>query len=296
MKKYSPSTIIFIIYLIAIVFLMLYKSVSLTPDRLLIVFLLGVIVLAKSKLKSFVKDWLPFVGLLLGYEILRGLADGFGFKVHSQILIQAEESLFGFLPTIKLQEIFYQPAIVHWYDVFFMLTYFTHFLYPFLIALYLWFNNREFFQKFTSALLLTSFSAFIFFTLFPTMPPWMAGQDKIILPIHKIINETLDKTRLNHSLSTFYQKLNPNPVAAFPSLHSGYVTLSLLTLLAYSPIIGLAFLPLPLAIWFGTVYMGEHYVVDLLGGALLAIICFIIVFKNEGIVRFLKTLMSRRQS
>ena len=80
MKKYSPSTIIFIIYLVVIVFLMLYKSVSLTPDRLLIVFLLGVIVLARSKLKSFLKDWLPFVGLLLGYEILRGFADGFGFR------------------------------------------------------------------------------------------------------------------------------------------------------------------------------------------------------------------------
>jgi len=293
MKKYGPSTIIFIIYLVSIVLLMLYKSVSLTPDRLLIVFLLGVIVLARSKLKSFLKDWLPFVGLLLGYEILRGFADGFGFKVHSQILIQAEGFLFGFLPTIKLQEIFYQPAIVHWHDVFFMLVYFTHFLYPFLIALYLWFNNREFFQKFTSALLLTSFSAFIFFTLFPTMPPWMASQNKIIPPVHKIINETLDKTQLNHSLSTFYQKLNPNPVAAFPSLHSGYATLALLALLEFSPLAGLAFLPLPLAIWFGTVYLGEHYVVDLIGGAVLAIVCFVLVFKNEGLYRFLKTLISK---
>ena len=45
--------------------------------------------------------------------------------------------------------------------------------------------------------------------------------------------------------------------------------------------------------WTSFVYLGEHYVVDLIGGAVLAIVCFVLVFKNEGLYRFLKTLISK---
>lgn len=278
-KKPDLTTLLFLTYLTVIIVLMIYKSISLTPDRLFLIFLLGAIVLKKTK--SFLKDWVPFIGLLLSYEVLRGFADAINTKVNFYPMIIWEEKIFGILPTIQLQHALYQPNVVHWYDVLFMLVYFMHFVYPLLIGLYFWFNNRGYYKKFVISLLLISFSAFIFFVSFPTAPPWLASEKGYIPEVHKIINETLNKTNANHSVSTFYQKLNPNPVAAFPSLHSGYVTLTLLILFDYSLVAGLLFLPFPIALWFGVIYLGEHYVVDIMAGAILALFCYLVVFKSN---------------
>lgn len=280
-KGTDPTAFIFFIYLFAIIALMIYKGVSLTPDRLFLIFLLGII--ATGRIKVFLKDWIPFIGLILAYEVLRGFADGIGFTVHFDSLINWEKSLFGSLPPLELQKRFYSTDKVAWYDVFFSVVYFLHFVYPLLIALVFWFKSRNLYKKFVTALLFISFSGFVLYVLYPTAPPWLASNQGYIKPVHKVINDTLQKTNSPHSISYFYQRLNPNPVAAFPSLHAAYAALGFLALFNFSAVFGLAFLPLAISIWVGIVYLGEHYIVDALAGFVLAYVCFILVYKFNSL-------------
>jgi membrane-associated phospholipid phosphatase len=78
-----------------------------------------------------------------------------------------------------------------------------------------------------------------------------------------------------HSFPTIYNHMNPNPVAAVPSLHAAYPTLDLLFVWRlFGWRFGLPFAVYPLSVWVGVVYMGEHYVVDVLLGILYAVVIF----------------------
>ena len=60
--------------------------------------------------------------------------------------------------------------------------------------------------------------------------------------------------------------VNPNGVAAFPSLHAGYPFLAFLVLRrAFGRIAWLAFAYACL-VWWAIVFTGDHYMIDVLGG------------------------------
>ncbi|MCC6793425.1 MAG: hypothetical protein IT336_17205, partial [Thermomicrobiales bacterium] len=97
----------------------------LTPDRIAILLLAGAAVLGQGK--AFIRDWGPFVLLLFGYELMRGVADNMTDlgtltrddhgNVQLDWLIDLDKALFlGHLPSIWLQDRLYEPGTVHWYD------------------------------------------------------------------------------------------------------------------------------------------------------------------------------------
>ena len=64
----------------------------------------------------------------------------------------------------------------------------------------------------------------------------------------------------------------PVPVAAVPSLHAAYALLTVLIALSWRRRVGLALLPYPILMWFSIVYLGDHYVVDILAGVAVALV------------------------
>src|SRR5262249_15019553 len=72
---------------------------------------------------------------------------------------------------------------------------------------------------------------------------------------------------------TLAQSFDVNPVAAMPSLHAAFP--SLVTLFGFECFGGYGFLLLAYAcaMCFAIVALGEHYVVDVLAGILLAVLC-----------------------
>ena len=70
--------------------------------------------------------------------------------------------------------------------------------------------------------------------------------------------------------SLYYDSLDPNPVAANPSLHSALPFIGFLALRTLRP--GLAWLALAWCglVWLSVVYLGEHYVLDVVTGVGLA--------------------------
>lgn len=290
MGRQNVITFLLIGYLAVVVILMLSRNVSITPDRLFIFLLFAAIII--GRLKSFLRDWVPFLALLLAYEMLRGFADNH-FPVHVASLINTERALFGgYLPTEVLQGLFYRAGAIGWQDIGATVIYFLHFPLPLAFAFFLWLKNKQHYYKFVIALLVLSFGGFITFLLFPAAPPWYASQEGLI-SITKITNLVVDKLSWTWNLSYFYSHLNPNQVAAIPSLHAAYPTLILLAIRRYDKKLFWFFLPYPPAVWLSTVYLGEHYVIDIIAGVVYALAAYHLVYNFAAVKKFASNLVPK---
>jgi len=113
----------------------------------------------------------------------------------------------------------------------------------------------------------------VFFALFPTAPPWMAGEQGLLPHTPRLALEGWDSLGLKTiALLLDSGQKSVNLVAAIPSLHGAHCLLVVIFLWRLVPRWIRPVLPLyPLAMCFTLVYGGEHYIVDvLLGWALVA--------------------------
>jgi len=252
------------VYLGLIFGVMLWRGISIEPQWVVLALLLVAVALGRGR--AFLTDWLPFLVLFFGYEIMRGFAAKTGFAPHD--VSGLERALFaGTLPTITLQHWFYDPSRIAIWDWAGMVLYFLHFPLPIVVGFVFWVNDRGHYWRFISALLLMSFVAFVTYLFFPTEPPWIANQAD---GVHKVINETVDKWGVAYIVSPFYSNLNPNKFAAFPSLHAAFPALTALyAWRRYRPL-AIGLIVYTACVWLAIVYLGEHYFVDALAGLVYA--------------------------
>jgi membrane-associated phospholipid phosphatase len=85
---------------------------------------------------------------------------------------------------------------------------------------------------------------------------------------------------------TVYDFIQPNKFAAFPSLHSALPWLIALFALKIGKGKALPILIFPLGVWFSAVYLGEHYIVDVIGGVAYATVAFILAEKLIPYIQF----------
>ncbi|OGY29150.1 MAG: hypothetical protein A3F35_03110 [Candidatus Woykebacteria bacterium RIFCSPHIGHO2_12_FULL_45_10] len=298
MKKFfafivSPKRNQFV-YLIVLAYLgllsgyLLWHRMWFSPDHFFLAGIVAAMFLGGTL--QFLKDWVPFILLFLGYESMRGLAPILNSNVHIYELINADKWLFGYIPTIRLQEILYRPGSPQWYDFLAILFYTLHFVVPFTSAFFFWLVNKKFFKEFTVALIILSFAGFITYVLYPAMPPWMASERGYIPHLVKVMDATVVYKGQSLALPTIYKLFRGNEVAAMPSLHAAYALLVFLFFVRYYKKRGLLLLPYVLGVWFSVVYLGEHYVIDVIFGALYAALIFALVVNKELIFSKLASL------
>lgn len=276
MSKYRVLTHgIFITYIIGITALMIWQGVALTADRFAIVFLLYASLIIR-KTRSFLFDWIPFMLILFSYEFLRGFSDNLGQVSHIQELIYADKILFGFIPTIELQKYFFNPKSLKLYDYIATIIYLMHFVLPETFAFILWVKKKAYFRQFVIGLLLLSYGGLLTYAIYPATPPWLANEQGSLPGVEKIMFYTSQSFTVKFNIPTLYYSLNPNLVAAIPSLHAAYSTLVLLFALSFFGRKALLILPYVLAVWLSIVYLGEHYVIDVIIGIIYAVIFFAI--------------------
>ncbi len=257
-------------YLAAATGIMIWRRMVVTPDYMLV--LLVPVALLSGRIVRFAGDWLPFLALLLAWEAMRGFASHGGFPVHTGGL-RVEQALFGgAIPTVALQHWASSIGLNHSLDPVTTVFYFLHFPVTAVIGVAFWLRDRGRFLQYTTALLVMSFAAFVVFLIFPTAPPWWAAWHGQFTGMWRIFQYTLPST-----LSPFYQSLDPNPVAAVPSLHAAYPFLGYLIARQIWPRGSLVLLGWCFAIWFSVVYLGEHYVFDVLVGIAWATGAFLVV-------------------
>jgi hypothetical protein len=264
-------------YIVLLSALMLARGVSITPDVLLIALGLAAVIVGRGRL--FLRDWIPFIGLFFAYELMRGYADNFGASIHVADVIAAERLIsFGQLPTQVLQGWLHPASGVDLLAVAGTVFYFLHFPQPLAVGFFLWLRHRRVYYDFVAALIVLSMAGFATYLLLPVAPPWWA-QEHGYLPtangVPAILHlkdqgfETMARAlgfdgRYIYSYAIY--DINPNEVAAFPSLHAAYPFLAFLFARRTFGRIGWSMLVYSVGVWFSIVYLGEHYVVDILGG------------------------------
>lgn len=230
-----------------------------------------------KRAQRFMKDWFPFVALLMAYGTMRGITDNIANIVHVTEPIKAELCLFGTIPTVMLQQ-FYRTPILDWVGALF---YSLHFLVPFVFGFVLWNRSSENYRKYTVALLITSYSALITFLAYPSAPPWFGiDAERILFQMDGVIGVPL--------YATIYGFIAPNPFAAIPSLHAAYPWLIFLYAIKIKRIKAFPLLFFPFGVWFSTVYLGEHYVVDLIAGVIYSTVAYFLAEKLTACHTFIR--------
>jgi membrane-associated phospholipid phosphatase len=255
------------------------------PDSWALLLLVGAVALGRWK--SFLRDWVPLVALIFGYELLRGFAGtvvegnrlvpSYDGAVHYQWLLSTDRWLFGGrTPTLLLQRALYDPGVTHWYDALAGLIYSLHFALPLVFSYVLWLRDRQWFRRFMINLLVMTYSTFIMFLLFPTAPPWLVNVWGFLPGIQDPFNQAGLGNQASSAFTTLtvWTKASPDPVAAFPSLHAAYPWLVLLFLVKLFGRRGWFFLLYNAALWFSIVYLAQHWVTDIIGGIAWATISF----------------------
>jgi len=277
LSLYKKAMLIFpILYLVGVSIYMIWHRAWFSPDQFFIVAIIAVILIG-GRTKQFLWDWIPVLLLLFGYEYLRGLAPLLTKNPNIWPMIQADQFLFGFLPTIKLQELLYSPTNTRWYDYIAVILYVSHFVIPMVTAFIFWMYNRRAFKHFTAGFLVLSYLAFVTYIIFPAMPPWMASNLGYIPPLQKIMDQVMASFSHPISVPTIYGFFGANLVAAVPSLHAAYPFLIFLFIRQQIAWLGYLISPYVLGVWFSVVYLGEHYVIDVIIGIIYALIAFMII-------------------
>jgi membrane-associated phospholipid phosphatase len=108
----------------------------------------------------------------------------------------------------------------------------------------------------------------VYFAL-PTAPPWWASEQGLTgEPVRRIMVEVGEET-WKGAWPKMYEALGGNPWAAMPSLHFATSFAAALALAEAGKVEGVLGGAYSATLGFALVYLGEHYVTDLLAGALL---------------------------
>jgi membrane-associated phospholipid phosphatase len=107
----------------------------------------------------------------------------------------------------------------------------------------------------------------IAYFVIPTSPPWWASEQGLTGERVERIMIGVGEETWRSAWPKMYNALGGNPWAAMPSLHFATSTMAAIALTEAGPVEGAVGWGYALTLGFALVYLGEHYVADLLAGA-----------------------------
>jgi membrane-associated phospholipid phosphatase len=290
-------------YTALVVVLMVAAGVAITPDVMAVAFGLAAVLAGRGRL--FVRDWIPFIVLLLAYELMRGFADDVGMPLHAGDLARADRFIgLGSLPTQVLQDALHPASGVDAVALVATLVYMLHFTLPILTGFALWLWRRPHYYDFVAALIVLSMAGFTTYLLLPAAPPWYVADQGLLngpdgTPVITYLKPVAFDVIANalgfdghYVYSLAFGSVNPNLVAAFPSLHCAYPFLSFLVLRRAFGRIGWLALGYTALVMFSVIYTGDHWLIDGLAGIAYAYVAYYAVIHAPA---HLRRLRSRRR-
>ena len=148
-RRPGPLVAVSLAYLLLVSGVMIWRGISVSPDYLLLI--LVPVALLSGRFLGFLRDWVPFIALFLGYEAVRGIAPKSGIPVHYRFVISVDKALFG--GTDPSQWLQAHLGSLHWLAIACTVVYFCHFVIPITVGMVLWLVDRVQFLRFTVALL-----------------------------------------------------------------------------------------------------------------------------------------------
>lgn len=201
-------------------------------------------------------------------------------NTHFSYPIVADRALgLGELPTVRLQRALAQvgPEGAEWsaLDRALVWAHWSWFMVPHGSLVYILVRRPERFARAATM----SYAVFdigaSFYWLAPTAPPWYAAAEAMpgahrVPEVRRMMVE-YGELFWQDGWGPLYSVFGGNPLAAMPSLHFATSLMAALLLAEVGPLPGAFGFSYLFALGFALVYLGEHYLVDLLAGAALTV-------------------------
>ena len=186
----------------------------------------------------------------------------------------------GTTPTARLQGWLFDGHL-RWHDHALIFLHSLHFAVPLALLFAVWLTCRPFFIQAAAALLATSFAAALVFLVFPAAPPWLAVRAGLLHGVVRI--RALDEAQGAHGTLQASVRRQPRRRGSLPAR-------GLLAARRFDRVADVATPDatgdrLRHAMHFSVVYLGEHYVSDLIAGDALALVAWWAVGRSRFAVR-----------
>ncbi|NQT62539.1 MAG: phosphatase PAP2 family protein [Candidatus Marinimicrobia bacterium] len=235
---------------IAVNFLRIFASALFTY-----LFCRSIIYHAENKVFQFIRDFVPFLFVLVIYFNLQDTIFILNPSDIHHTLVNMDGELFGFQPTVWAEQ-YYHPRLT---DLF-SLSYLNYYIMtPILLGLLYLKKQTENFRVVLLTMMISYFIGFISYIIFPASSPYLVIPELYEVDIWK-------DTSFFSWLTYTIVDMSPHRVRdAFPSMHNAIALLTIIMAWRYHRVYFWIQLPLAVALPFATVYLRYHYVVDIIG-------------------------------
>lgn len=239
-------------------------------EPLLYIAVLGVLVTltwASARTRGAYGLWALYIGSFALFGIARSFADETGIPTHVEGLVAADKTLaFGTVPTVWLQDQLFDPWNISWLDHGATYIHWSYFVLPHLFAAHIFIGHRHLFERYVLLFVGVLAVGLAIYYAFPAAPPWVASIQGHLDPTYKIATQVGSEFHVNLYTRFESQIRSSNPVAAMPSLHMAISVVVLLIAMRVNWTLGAIALLYNGAMAFSLIYLGEHYLVDILAG------------------------------
>ena len=174
----------------------------------------------------------------------------------------------GEIPTVRLQRALGTPGEVHAHDNALSIVHWSWFFAPHVtLGWILWRHPRRFARSATQVAAVFDLGAVVYWFV-PTAPPWWAGERGSLPHVRRIMTEAGERF-WGRYWTRLYDSLSGNQLAAMPSLHFATTVMAAHVLSDVGRVPGAVGWAYAGALGFALVYLGEHYVADLVAGVAL---------------------------
>ena len=211
---------------------------------------------------------------LAAYELPHDDPERLRQRVRIDYPIDADRALgLGVPPTVRLQRQS-TPGSIHRFERVLVWCHWVWFAVPHTSVLYVLARRPERFPAAAARMYAVFDIGAVFYWAIPTAPPWYAAQQGRLGSaegprVRRMMIEYGERF-WGERWPALYDVLGGNPLAAMPSLHFATSLMSAHLLSEVSPVAGAVGWTYAGLLGLALVYLGEHYAIDLVGGALLA--------------------------
>jgi membrane-associated phospholipid phosphatase len=180
----------------------------------------------------------------------------------------------GVAPTLRLQQAFSSPGSVNRFERVLVWCHWMWFMVPHGSVGYVLLRNPDRFPAAAARMYAVFDVGAVFYWAIPTAPPWWAAahgrlQDSQTVHVRRMMIEYGEQF-WGDRWGGLYDVLGGNPLAAMPSLHFATSLMGARLLSEVGPVAGALGWTYVVLLGVALVYLGEHYVADLLAGAAVA--------------------------
>jgi membrane-associated phospholipid phosphatase len=214
-------------------------------------------------------------GYLAAYELPHDNAARQAERVRIDYPIAVDRVLgLGVVPTLRLQRGLSTPGQINRFERVLVVCHWVWFAVPHLCVGYVLWRRPDRFVRGAARMYAVFDIGAVFYWAIPTAPPWYASLLGRLgngsMPAARRMMIEYGEEFWGDRWPALYDVLGGNPLAAMPSLHFATTLMGAHLLSEVGPVAGAVGWTYTALLGLALVYLGEHYAVDLIGGAALA--------------------------